>query len=53
VVTENPSEQKSRDLADVPMMKATNFGQLNDLPEVRPLDSSRLRGVTLQRQVTA
>jgi hypothetical protein len=45
VVTENPSKQKSCSLADVPVVETTDFGQLNDLPQLRPLNCSRLRSI--------
>jgi hypothetical protein len=51
VVTENPSEQKSCSLADVPVVETTDFGQLNDLPRLRPLNCSRLRSIAPERQM--
>jgi hypothetical protein len=51
VVTENPSKQKSCGLADVPVVETTDFWQLKDLPQFRPLNSSRLRSIAPKRQM--
>ena len=45
------SAHKSRGLPHVMMMKATDFGQFNYLPQFRSLHRSRLGGVAVQRQV--
>jgi len=53
VPAKNSSQENSGGFSHVPMVQPANLRQLNDPSQFRSLDSFRLRGVALQRQVTA
>ena len=48
VPAKNSSPQKSRRFSNVPVVKPTDFWELNDPSQFRALDGPRLRGVALQ-----
>ena len=48
VLTENPSASKSCCFPHVPMMKTTDFRQLDHLPHLRSLYSPGHRGIAVQ-----
>jgi hypothetical protein len=49
VVAENSSEQESCCLADVPVVETTDFWKLDDSPQCRARDGSRLWSIAVQR----
>ena len=52
VPANNSSQRKSGRFSHVAVVEAADLWQLNDPSQFRSLDSSRLRGVAVQRQVT-